>query len=96
MVNYLQLGRNLRRFAQRAEAQSATYIYNAKGIYDFKKMNPQIKEELTNTFRGVDNPVLEISVKKAKRPAGVITVKDGEKELSADTFVLNEGENVED
>ena len=96
MINYLQLGRNLRKFVPKTEATSATYIYNAKGIYDFKQMKPEIAEELTNSFRGVDNPVLEISVKKAKHPAGIIKVKDGEKELSTDTFVLEEGTNAEE
>ena len=96
MINYLQFGRNLRKFVPKAEAKSATYIYNAKGIYDFKQMNPELKEQLTNSFRGVDNPILEISVQNARNPRGVIRVKDGKNELSTDTFILEEGTNVEE
>ena len=96
MINYLQLGRNIRKYAPRVEAKTTTYIYNAKGIYDFKQMNSQIAEELTNTFRGAENPVLEISVTKSSHPIGVIRVKDGEQELSQDTFVLNSNKNIGD
>ena len=96
MINYLQLGRNIRKYAPRVEAKTTTYIYNAKGIYDFKQMNSQIAEELTNTFRDVENPVLEISVTKSSHPIGVIRVKDGEQELSQDTFVLNSNKNIDE
>jgi len=95
MINYLQLGRNLRKYAPRVEAKTTTYIYNARGIYDFKKLNPKVEEELTNSFRGVDVPILEISIQKSKHPIGTITIKDGEQELSQDTFVLNTEENIE-
>lgn len=96
MINYLQLSRNLRRFAPRVEAKKATYIYNSKGIYDFKKKSPELNEALTDTYRGVNNPVLEITVKKTKNPIGIISIKDGETELSQDMFALKEGEKVED
>ena len=96
MINYLQLGRNLQKYAPRVEAKCATYIFNPKGVYDFKQVNPVIKEALTDTFRDVTYPVLEISTKKSGTTKGVITVKEGYDEVSKDTFVLSEGVSIED
>ena len=95
MINYLQLGRGLRRFTPKVEAKTSTYVYNAKGIYDFKQMSPEINEALTRSFDGIENPFLEITVTRSKHPVGVIRIKDGNEEVSMDTFVLNEGENIE-
>ena len=96
MINYLQLGRNLRKFVPRVPADSATYIYNSKGIYDFKQLNPKINEALTNSLKDINNPFLEIHVKNKKHPIGTITIKDGCEEVSQDTFRLQAGENIED
>ena len=93
MINYLQLTRNLRKYAPRVEPKSATYIFNPKGIYDFKQMNKEIAEALSDTFNGIEYPVLELSLKRGK---GTVRIKDGYKEVSTDNFVLLEGVNVED
>ena len=95
MINYLQLGRNLRKFVPRVPADSATYIYKSKGIYDFKQLNPKINEALTNSLKDINNPFLEIHVKSKKHPIGTITIKDGCEEVSQDTFRLQAGENIE-
>ena len=50
MINYLQLGRNLRRFAPKVEPKSATYVFNPKGIYDFKQTNADVKEHVFFTI----------------------------------------------
>ena len=96
MINYLQLGRNLQKYAPRVEAKYATYIFNPKGVYDFRQVNPNLNNALIDTFRDVAYPVLEISTKKSGTTKGVITVKDGYKEVSNDTFVLGKGVNIED
>ena len=93
-MNYLQLTRNLRRFAPRVEPKFATYIFNPKGIYDFKQKNALVEEALQDTFRGVEYPVLEFSVKKGSKC--MVKIKDGYEELSNDSFVLKDGANMED
>ena len=96
MIDYLKLGRNLHRFAPRVQAKSRTFIYNSRGIYDFKQMNPNIEEALNNSFRGVDKPVLELSVKNSRKRVGKITLKDGIEKISEDDFVLNKDTNLEE
>ena len=86
MINYLQLGRNLRRFSPKVEPKTAAYIFNPKGIYDFKQMNPEVKEALDEAFNGVRYPVMEINAKKSGSLKGAIVLKDGRDEFSGDTF----------
>ena len=95
MINYLQLGRNLIRFAPRVKAKTSTFVYDAKGIHAFKQKSPELSEALTNTYRGINDPILEISVCKSKHDIGLITVKDGKESLSQDSFVIYAGE-IED
>ena len=95
MINYLQLGRNLRRFSSRVEPKAATYVFNPKGIYDFKQINPEVNDALTEAFKDAQYPVLELSVKKSGTSKGLIVLKDGYDEFSHDTFTLDEGESIE-
>jgi len=94
MIDYLKLGRNLYRFAPRVKAKTTTFVYNNKGIEQFKQKSPELMEELNNSFRGVDKPVLELSFRTSKHDIGEIVIKDGNEELSKDNFVLIQNQQV--
>ena len=96
MIDYLKLGRNLQKFAPRVKAKTRTLIYNAKGIYDFKQMSPEIETALNNSLRDVEKPVLELSIKQSNRNLGTITIRDGQENISQDTFILKENTNIDE